>query len=146
MMKIKHILFASALTLTNGMPLAAQDCTDIRGEWVTNIGATVRFETIDKETGLLGGTYYSVTPPSRPFPLTGFINLKATPVQGKHNAIPISFAVNFRTDGDMVSWTGICRMVDGKPVLETEDHIVMASASNRWVHVASNHDTIVPKQ
>lgn len=145
-MKIKNTLLVSALITSFGSTaIAARDCSDIRGEWMTNVNAKILFETIDKKTGLLSGTYFSVTPPSRPFPLTGFIGVNTPTKEGMHNATPISFAVSFPADGEMISWTGICRLVDGIPVLETEDHIVSASASNRWIHVAANHDTIIPK-
>ena len=145
-MWIKNTILTSALTTCLSSAAAgASDCTDIRGEWLTNVNATIRFETIEQKTGLLTGTYFSITPPSRPFPLTGFVGVNTPKKEGMHNALPISFSVSFPTDGEMISWTGICRMVDDKPVLETEDHIVSASAANRWIHVAANHDTITPK-
>ncbi|MEX0298051.1 MAG: avidin/streptavidin family protein [Kordiimonas sp.] len=145
-MRLKNILLVGTL-VASLVPTAAfsRDCSDIRGEWKTNVNAKIIFESIDGKTGQLSGTYFSVTPPSRPFPITGFVGTKIPEKEGMHNALPISFVVSFPDDGEMISWSGICRMIDGAPVLETEDHLVSASAANRWVHVAANHDTITVK-
>ncbi len=142
---INTLLVGALIAGAGSTATYARDCSDIRGEWMTNVDAKILFESVDNKTGQISGTYFSVTPPSRPFPITGFVGLKIPEKEGMHNALPISFAVSFPDDGEMISWSGICRMIDGAPVLETEDHLVSASAANRWVHVAANHDTIIAK-
>lgn len=136
----KPILLMALMALSSATN--AQSCEDIRGTWRTNVNAKIEITSIAPNTGMLSGTYYSMSPPHAPFPLTGFVTAVPEAKDGMHSAAALSFAVSFPADGEIISWTGICRMIDGDPVLETEDYIVSSTARNRWVHVASNHDTI----
>ncbi len=139
-------IVAAAATLFITAPSFARDCADgLIGDWTTNIGATMRFEHIDAETGMLAGHYIPASDPDMAFPLTGFVNPNGKDDSKAHYAVPVSVTVSFGKFGGITNWSGTCSMTDGKPVIETEDLIIFPMADYYWSHVVDNHDTLVVK-
>ncbi|WP_262691809.1 avidin/streptavidin family protein [Kordiimonas aestuarii] len=133
------------LTLFSTLPAAARDCWDLHGEWTTNLGATVSFDNIDRESGQITGRYFPKSLPERSFPLTGFVNSNGRETGDRHYAVAVTFAVSFAEFGGITSWSGICRMEAEAPVIDTEDLIIAPMADYVWSHVINNHDTLKPK-
>lgn len=139
------IAVATGALVLMALPAHARDCSDIRGDWTTNINATMRFETIDSATGMISGLYIPASDPDMSFPLTGFINPNGKDDSKAHYAVPISVTVSFGEFGGITNWSGTCSTADGKPVIETEDLIIFPMADYYWSHVVDNHDKLVPK-
>ncbi len=140
---ISAVLMAASFSL----PAAASptSCDNVAGNWKNNLGATISFDTVDETTGQIVGRYFPSSMPERAFPLTGFTNAGGKTEGEQHYAVSVSFAVSFQEFGGITSWTGICRMEDELPLIETEDLIVAPMADYVWSHVIANHDTLRPQ-
>jgi hypothetical protein len=142
------VLTAAVLSLALALPASARDCSDLSGDWTTNLGATVRFDKVDAATGMISGRYFSASAPERAFPLTGFYNAngREEPTdKQRHYGAAVSFAVSFAEFGGITSWNGICVMNGDLPQIETEDLIIAPMADYDWSHVIDNHDTLRAK-
>ena len=147
-LNIRATTAAIALCLGLALPASARDCTNLSGQWTTNMGATVSLDRVDAESGMITGRYFPASMPDRAFPLTGFVNANGREEGGereRHYAPAISFAVSFGEFGGITSWNGICLMNDGVPQIETEDLIIAPMADYDWSHVIDNHDTLKAK-
>ncbi|WP_020399167.1 avidin/streptavidin family protein [Kordiimonas gwangyangensis] len=149
MSAIMRTAFAAAcLSTTIALPAAARDCSNMTGQWTTNLGATVSFDRVDAKTGMITGRYFSASMPDRAFPLTGFVNANGREEdtdRERHYAPAVSFAVSFEEFGGITSWTGICLMNGDLPQIETEDLIIAPMADYDWSHVIDNHDSLKAK-
>lgn len=134
---------AAGLTVLTSLSASASGCSDITGDWTTNIGATMQFDSIDSATGMISGKYIPASDPDMSFPLTGFINPNGKDDSKPHYAVPVSVTVSFGEFGGITNWSGTCSVTDGKPVIETEDLIIFPMADYYWSHVVDNHDTLV---
>ncbi len=143
------IIAAALVSAAVTLPAFARDCDDLRGEWTTNLKATVSFDSVDDLTGQITGRYFPASMPKRAFPLTGFVNANGEVEGDRHYAVALTFAVSFQEFGGITSWSGICRMARGEngdaPVIDTEDLIIAPMADYVWSHVIDNHDTLKPK-
>jgi hypothetical protein len=142
------IVAATILSSAVALPASARDCSDIAGQWTTNLGATVSFDRIDASTGMFTGRYISASMPDRAFPLIGFVNAdgrEEDKERERHYAPAVSFAVSFAEFGGITSWNGICVMNGELPQIETEDLIIAPMADYDWSHVIDNHDTLKAK-
>jgi Avidin family len=126
-------------------PAASPTCSRPTGAWTTNLGATVRIDRIDGESGRIEGSYRPASVKDRTFPLTGFVNAATEGDRREgHTAVAVSFAVSFAEYGGITAWSGVCLEEDGEVRIETEDLIVRPTAEAAWAHVVANHDTLVP--
>ncbi|MBZ0111832.1 MAG: avidin/streptavidin family protein [Thermoanaerobaculia bacterium] len=143
------ILLSVLLTLWNPEPLLAEgspNCDDLTGAWITNIGATVNFDSVAAGTGLVVGSYQAASLPERHFPLTGFVNRRFEEgSEGDHYGVALSFTVSFEEYGGLTNWSGICRESEAGSELATADLIVRPWAEAAWAHVVVSHDLLTRK-
>ncbi|PHZ85703.1 avidin/streptavidin family protein [Paremcibacter congregatus] len=140
-MHLKKLCLSLPLLMLSTAFSQAMDCTKPVGDWRNDVKSVMSIEKVDPATGRITGTYISKNGAKNP--MSGWLNTSA-PVEGKHNATAIHLSVNWQGEGAITAWTGYCHMVDGSPVIQTEDLITFTNADFAWSHVISNHDTLVP--
>jgi len=144
--QIISFVVASYILFVGSAFAGTPNCSNLKGNWVNQLGSTLSIVTIDSTTNAITGTYQSPSGTSgQKFALSGWINhLKPKPKQD--NAQVISFSVQWGTYGSITSWTGYCKEQAGKPTIKTLWHLVSSNSQYTWDHILTNSDIFTPKE
>lgn len=114
--------------------------TNLVGEWTNQLGSTLNIKTVDPNTGQITGTYKSPSGTGgNEFPLIGWVNYKP-PIQGKDNAIVVSFSVRWGGIGSITTWAGYVKIVNSVPIITAQWFLVRPNSDYGWDHILTGQD------
>ena len=125
-------------------------CENMVGVWENQLDeqgeepSTLKFDTIDKDTGQLQGFYTSPSGTGgNAFKLIGWVNGKEK--KKKNNVKVLAFSVHWGKFGSITSWTGFCeKQKSGMPIIRTVWHLVRPDTNWPWDHILTFTDTYTP--
>lgn len=135
------LLLTVVVLFSNG--LSAKNCDDLSGVWVSESGSKIVFSNSD---GITLNGVYSLSPDvdPTPYPLVGYKNVKKAKPKFD-NTVALSFVVHWGKLGSLSSWTGVCRVKNNVPSLETVVHQVrpVTRQANEHIHTSFQTYTLV---
>lgn len=144
---MRHLIF---LLITFPFILCAQGqsteaiLTGIKGNWVNQQASTLSIDSIDSATGQITGTYISPSGTTgESYSITGWVNvlpLPSTHDAQVHNAVSITFSVQWGEYGSVTAWTGIYDYRSDDPTIHTNWHLVRSNAPFDWAHILTGAD------
>lgn len=142
----KNLVSVFMLAMFSLPAMAAQPtCDSPVGTWENQLGSTMTIDSVDPNTGAIAGRYRSPSGTSgQEFPLSGWLN-RAPYVEGKDNAVIISFSVRWGSIGSVTSWSGVCKEQNRTPAIQALWHLARPNTSFVWDHVLTGNDVFSPK-
>jgi hypothetical protein len=134
------LLFVSFFTVSN-----SQNCDNLSGPWINELGSIVEIDSIKTQSGEVFGVYKSsLGVDGRNFPLLGWTNYKDENDKEDHSVIAISFLVRWGEYGSITSWTGYCSNDAKGPFIKTIWNLVRSVSDQEFEHIITNSSTFRP--
>lgn len=134
---MKYLL--SYFFIVIGLKLCAQDCQNLQGKWVNELGSILVIDQVSDDGKIIGKYASSTGVDGKVFPLFGFTN--------SNNEFPdevnISFAVRWTGYGSITSWTGYCAINKGRPEIKTIWNLVRSGKEFDWERIITNSSVFV---
>lgn len=138
-MKLKNILIV--ILIVNTVKGLSQDCQNMAGEWINELGSALVIDSINEEGKILGKYASSTGVDGKIFPLNGWVN-KNDDYPGEIN---ISFSVRWKGYGSITSWTGYCYTDDEGSHIKTIWNLVRSGKEFNWERIITNSSTFSSK-
>ena len=153
---MKRILIVSAIFLLTSITSLAKDANTNKafatvtkglvGEWVNELGSTLKITNIDSSSGRISGIYKSSSGTSgKSFPLIGWVNYQI-PQPAADNAVVVCFSVHWGRYGSVTTWNGIYHPEKQNPMIKTQWLLVRSNSKFVWDHMLTGSSTFVSKK
>jgi hypothetical protein len=119
--------------------LQAQDCSELKGQWVNELGSVLVVDETTNEGKILGHYASSTGVDGKVFPLEGWVNSNAD----YPNEFNISFSVRWKGYGSITSWTGYCIEENGESKIKTIWNLVRSGKEYDWERIITNSSTFI---
>lgn len=139
---MKHLFIVFSFWSFTSSSLLGQSCSDMKGEWVNELGSALVIDDISEEGNIVGVYKSSTGVDGKTFNLQGYVNEKSDSPNEKN----ISFSVRWEGYGSITSWTGYCQSVNGKPQIKTMWHLVRSGKEFDWERIITNSSTFVSQE
>jgi len=153
---MKRILIVSIVFLLTWPIVFAQDANTKKtfipatkglvGDWVNELGSTLKITNIDLSSGQISGSYKSSSGTSgKSFPLIGWANYQI-PQPGSDNAVVVCFSVYWAQHGSVTTWNGTYHPNNPSPKIKAQWLLVRSNSKFVWDHTLTGSATFVPKK
>ena len=123
------------------MVINGQDCTDLTGQWVNELGSVLVIEQTNPDGSIIGEYRSSTGVDGKVFPLQGWINNYGPDSEGPPS---IAFSVRWEGYESITSWTGSCDADDTGPRIKTLWHLVRPNQEFEWERIIANSSVFRP--
>jgi len=120
--------------------LNGQNCSDLSGTWVNELGSALVIDSINSEGKIIGKYASSTGVDGSIFPLEGWVNKN----EEYPEEINISFSVKWTGYGSITSWTGYCKVENNESMIKTMWYLVRSGQDFEWERIISNSSTFKP--
>jgi len=104
------------------------------GEWVNELGSTLKITNVDSSSGRIIGIYKSSSGTSgNSFPLIGWVNYQI-PQPASDNAVVVCFSVHWGKHGSVTTWNGTYHIEKQNPLIKTQWLLVRSNSKFVWDH------------
>jgi len=104
------------------------------GEWVNELGSTLKITNVDSSSGRIIGIYKSSSETSgNSFPLIGWVNYQI-PQPASDNAVVVCFSVHWGKHGSVTTWNGTYHIEKQNPLIKTQWLLVRSNSKFVWDH------------
>jgi len=134
---MKH--FASLFFFLLAIGVYGQDCINMEGKWVNELGSVLVIDSISNNGGIIGKYASSTGVDGKIFPMAGWINRSA----GHPGEVNISFTVRWKGYGSITSWTGYCHFDGEVSKITTIWNLVRSGKDYNWERIITNASTFV---
>lgn len=117
--------------------LSAQDCKNLSGTWVNELGSALVVGEVQEDGRIIGQYASSTGVDGKVFPLSGWVNKS----KGLPEEVNISFMVRWEGYGSITSWTGYCSNAEGGPQIKTIWNLVRSGKEYDWERIITNSST-----
>ena len=117
----------------------AQDCNNMVGQWVNELGSVFIIEKIEEDGKILGKYASSTGVDGKVFPLSGWSNRSAD----HPDEVNIAFSVRWEGYGSITSWTGYCLEDESGAQIKTVWNLVRSGKDFDWERIITNASTFV---
>ena len=114
-----------------------QDCKNLKGHWVNELGSALVVEDVGSDGKLIGKYASSTGVDGKVFPLSGWVNHS----DSNPGEINISFMVKWEGYGSITSWTGYCVNGEEGPLIKTIWNLVRSGKEFDWERIITNSST-----
>lgn len=153
---MKRILIVSVIFLLTSITSFAKDANTnkvfttvtkgLGGEWVNELGSTLKITNIDSSSGRVSGSYKSSSGTSgKAYPLIGWVNYQIPQAAGD-NAVVVCFSVHWGPYGSVTTWNGIYHPAKQNPMIKTQWLLVRSNSKFVWDHMLTGSTTFVLKK
>lgn len=118
----------------------SQDCSDIKGTWINELGSALVIDSIGMEGEIIGHYASSTGVDGKVFPLNGWVNAN----DEFPEEVNISFMVKWEGYGSITSWTGYCHVENDKPQIKTIWNLVRSGKEFNWERIITNSSIFTP--
>jgi len=150
---MKKILIVWVITLLTCITALAEDTKanntfttvtkGLVGEWVNELGSTLKITNIDSSSGMISGIYKSSSGTSgKSFPLIGWVNYQI-PQPISDNAVVVCFSVHWGQHGSVTTWNGTYHLEKQNPIIKTQWLLVRSNSKFVWDHMLTGNSTFV---
>ena len=113
------------------------------GEWVNELGSTLKITNIDSSSGGISGIYKSSSGTSgKSFPLIGWVNYQI-PQPATDNAVVVCFSVHWGQYGSVTTWNGTYHPEKQNPMIKTQWLLVRSNSKFVWDHMLTGSSTFM---
>jgi len=153
---MKRILIVSVIFLLTSITSFAKDANTNKvfttvtkglvGEWVNELGSTLKITNIDASSGRVSGSYKSSSGTSgKAYPLIGWVNYQI-PQAAADNAVVVCSSVHWGPYGSVTTWNGIYHPEKQNPMIKTQWLLVRSNSKFVWDHMLTGSTTFVLKK
>ncbi len=121
------------------MNLSGQNCQDLEGRWVNELGSVLVIDTVANDGQIIGKYASSTGVDGKIFPLQGWINASAD----HPTEINVAFTVRWEGYGSLTSWTGYCLEDEDSSSIKTIWNLVRSGKEFPWERILTNSSTFV---
>ena len=150
---MKRILILSIIFLLISITALAKDTNtnntfttvikELIGEWVNELGSTLKITNIDSSSGRITGVYKSSSGTSgKSFPLIGWVNYQI-PQPSTDNAVVVCFSVHWGQYGSVTTWNGTYHLEKQNPIIKTQWLLVRSNSKFVWDHMLTGNSTFI---
>lgn len=113
------------------------------GEWVNELGSTLKITNIDSSSGKISGIYKSSSGTSgKSFPLIGWVNYQI-PQPDSDNAVVVCFSVHWGKHGSVTTWNGTYHIEKQNPMIKSQWLLVRSNSKFVWDHMLTGNSTFL---
>lgn len=134
-----RFLFPLLLLQLNLNIAIAQDCNDLKGEWVNELGSVLVINDISDDHQIIGEYRSSTGVDGEVFPLLGWVN------NTEGQVVSIAFSVRWEGYGSITSWTGSCDSDEEGPRMKVLWHLARPDQEFEWERVIVNSSVFRPE-
>lgn len=150
---MKRILIVSVIFLLTCITAFARNANtdktfttvtkELVGEWVNDLGSTLKITNIDPFSGKISGIYKSSSGTSgKSFPLIGWVNYQ-NPQPADDNAVVVCFSVHWGQHGSVTTWNGTYHPEKHNPMIKTQWLLVRSNSKFVWDHTLTGSSTFM---
>jgi hypothetical protein len=133
-----RLLLTFLLLQLNTNIALAQDCNDLRGEWINELGSVLVIDELSEDHQIIGEYKSSTGVDGKVFPLLGWVN------NSDGEVVSLSFSVRWEGYTSITSWTGSCDTTDEGPRIKVLWHLVRPHQEHAWERIISNSSLFKP--
>jgi hypothetical protein len=119
----------------------SQDCLQLKGQWVNELGSALIIEDVGPDGKIIGQYASSTGVDGKVFPLTGWMNRS----EENPEEINIAFMVRWTGYGSITSWTGYCVEDEDGIRIKTIWNLVRSGKEHDWERIITNSSTFTLK-
>ncbi len=113
------------------------------GEWVNELGSTLKITDVDSSSGKISGIYKSSSGTSgKSYPLIGWVNYQS-PQPASDNTVVVCFSVHWGQYGSVTTWNGTYDLEKQNPMIKTQWLLVRSNSKFVWDHMLTGSSTFM---